>query len=209
MAVGASTANGAVMVQWTTPACRPTVAIDPDECRRRLVAPPTVGGVRHGECGFRASELEHEFSNRPRRVTPKVAQHKPAAGRMKHGARPDQHDVHRRSPTSRSLTTSSKRWTFVERFGELRASQRHPDARPGATGALSVRGKHHGRIGQRQPSSASTVLPRFRLESMARALDLDGASQYTMVSANILASVTNFTIACWVNWDGGSVATYL
>jgi hypothetical protein len=35
------------------------------------------------------------------------------------------------------------------------------------------------------------------------ALDLNGTSQYTMLPANLLASVTNFTIALWVNWDGG------
>src|SRR3989442_15928233 len=35
-------------------------------------------------------------------------------------------------------------------------------------------------------------------------MDLDGASQYTMVPASMLASVTNFTIALWVNWDGGA-----
>jgi hypothetical protein len=36
------------------------------------------------------------------------------------------------------------------------------------------------------------------------AMDLDGTSQYTMVPANLLTSVTNFTLAVWVNWDGGS-----
>ena len=36
-----------------------------------------------------------------------------------------------------------------------------------------------------------------------QALDLNGTSQYTMLPANLLASVTNFTIAVWVNWDGG------
>lgn len=35
------------------------------------------------------------------------------------------------------------------------------------------------------------------------AMDLDGTSQYTMLPANLFASVTNFTIAAWVNWDGG------
>lgn len=46
--------------------------------------------------------------------------------------------------------------------------------------------------------------PTFPAGQYGLGMDLDGASQYTMLPANILASVTNFTIACWVNWDGGA-----
>jgi hypothetical protein len=35
------------------------------------------------------------------------------------------------------------------------------------------------------------------------ALNFSGTGQYAMVPAGILASVTNFTIAGWVNWNGG------
>lgn len=35
-------------------------------------------------------------------------------------------------------------------------------------------------------------------------MDLSGTNQYAMVPAGMLASVTNFTIALWVNWDGGA-----
>lgn len=46
--------------------------------------------------------------------------------------------------------------------------------------------------------------PTFGAGNYGAALDLDGTSQYEMLPANILASVTNFTIALWVNWDGGA-----
>jgi hypothetical protein len=46
--------------------------------------------------------------------------------------------------------------------------------------------------------------PAFMAGKYGSALGLDGTSQYTMLPANMLASVTNFTFACWVNWDGGA-----
>ncbi len=46
--------------------------------------------------------------------------------------------------------------------------------------------------------------PTFVTGKYGSAMDLDGTSQYEMLPANMLASVTNFTIACWVNWDGGN-----
>ncbi len=46
--------------------------------------------------------------------------------------------------------------------------------------------------------------PAFVAGKYGSAMDLNGTSQYTMLPANMLASVTNFTIACWVNWDGGN-----
>lgn len=45
--------------------------------------------------------------------------------------------------------------------------------------------------------------PTFVAGRYGAALELDGVTQYTMLPANLLASVTNFTFACWVNWDGG------
>ncbi|MGC3961172.1 MAG: RICIN domain-containing protein [Verrucomicrobiota bacterium] len=46
--------------------------------------------------------------------------------------------------------------------------------------------------------------PTFVAGKYGSAVDFDGSSQYTMLPANMLASVTNFTFACWVNWDGGN-----
>lgn len=46
--------------------------------------------------------------------------------------------------------------------------------------------------------------PTFVAGKYGSAMDLSGTSQYAMVPAGIMASVTNFTIAMWVNWDGGN-----
>jgi hypothetical protein len=46
--------------------------------------------------------------------------------------------------------------------------------------------------------------PTFVAGKYGAAMDLNGTSQYTMLPANMFASVTNFTIAVWVNWDGGN-----
>lgn len=46
--------------------------------------------------------------------------------------------------------------------------------------------------------------PTFLAGKYGSAVDFDGAGQYTMLPANLLASVTNCTFACWVNWDGGA-----
>jgi hypothetical protein len=46
--------------------------------------------------------------------------------------------------------------------------------------------------------------PTFVAGKYGSAADLDGATQSMMLPANMLVSVTNFTIAMWVNWDGGS-----
>jgi hypothetical protein len=45
--------------------------------------------------------------------------------------------------------------------------------------------------------------PTFVAGKYGSAMDLSGTNQYAMLPANMLASVTNFTIAVWVNWDGG------
>lgn len=46
--------------------------------------------------------------------------------------------------------------------------------------------------------------PAFVSGKYGSALDLSGTNQYVMLPANLFASVTNFTIAVWVNWDGGN-----
>ena len=46
--------------------------------------------------------------------------------------------------------------------------------------------------------------PTFVAGKYGSAMDLNGTNQYTMLPANMLAGVTNFTMATWVNWDGGN-----
>ena len=46
--------------------------------------------------------------------------------------------------------------------------------------------------------------PTFVTGTNGSAMNLDGSSQYVMLPANMLADVTNFTIAAWVYWNGGA-----
>ena len=51
---------------------------------------------------------------------------------------------------------------------------------------------------------ATTIgAPTFVAGQYGSGLNLNGTSQYAMIPAGIMASVTNFTIAAWVNWNGG------
>lgn len=53
-------------------------------------------------------------------------------------------------------------------------------------------------------TATTTGSPTFVAGKYGSALSLNGSSQYAMASAGIMASVTNFTIAAWVNWAGGN-----
>lgn len=45
--------------------------------------------------------------------------------------------------------------------------------------------------------------PTFPTGQYGSAMNLNGADQYTMLPANMLVGVTNFTLALWVKWGGG------
>ena len=51
--------------------------------------------------------------------------------------------------------------------------------------------------------ATATGSPTFVAGKYGSALNLNGTNQYAMVPAGIMASVTNFTIAAWVYWNGG------
>lgn len=46
--------------------------------------------------------------------------------------------------------------------------------------------------------------PGYAPGKYGSALSLNGTNQYAMAPAGMLAGVTNFTIAAWVNWNGGA-----
>jgi hypothetical protein len=52
--------------------------------------------------------------------------------------------------------------------------------------------------------ASTNSAPTFVAGKYGSAMDFSGTNQYAMVPAGLLASVTNFTIAVWVNWDGGA-----
>jgi hypothetical protein len=51
--------------------------------------------------------------------------------------------------------------------------------------------------------ATATGAPSFVAGQYGSGLNFNGTNQFAMVPAGIMASVTNFTIAAWVNWNGG------
>lgn len=54
--------------------------------------------------------------------------------------------------------------------------------------------------------ACTTGSPTFVDGQYGSAMDFNGANQYAMAPATIMASVTDFTIAAWVKWGGGGSA---
>jgi len=52
--------------------------------------------------------------------------------------------------------------------------------------------------------NANDAIVTYGSPTYGSSVKLNGTSQYLMLPANMLASVTNFTIAAWVYWNGGS-----
>lgn len=81
-------------------------------------------------------------------------------------------------------------------------------ATPTCASALAARYSFDGNTNDSSVNANHPIVtsgsPTFVAGKYGSAMDLSGAGQYTMLPANLLASVTNFTIALWVNWDGGS-----
>jgi hypothetical protein len=53
-------------------------------------------------------------------------------------------------------------------------------------------------------NATTTGSPVFVAGKYGSALSLNGAGQYGMAPAGIMANLTNFTISAWVNWGGGN-----
>ena len=88
------------------------------------------------------------------------------------------------------------------------ASSAQVSATPTGASALVAHYAFDGNTNDRSVNANHPIItagsPTFVAGNHGSALDLSGASQYTMLPANMLANVTNFTIALWVNWDGGA-----
>lgn len=121
---------------------------------------------------------------------------------------------------ARGLTTSSftdksanRPQTFfyivkaVDRSLNSSANSAQVSATPTLGPALVARHAFNGNTtdssGNANHPIVTEASPAFVAGQYGQAMDLNGTSQYTMLPANLLASVTNFTIALWVNWDGG------
>ena len=81
-------------------------------------------------------------------------------------------------------------------------------ATPSGISALIARYSFDGNTNDNSGNANHPILtygtPTFVTGKFGSALNLDGASQYTMLPAGMFASVTNFTIAAWVYWNGGA-----
>src|SRR5262249_52802063 len=80
------------------------------------------------------------------------------------------------------------------------------NATPGCGPTLVARYSFEGNTSDNSGNAnhaATTGAPIFVAGQYGSGLNLNGASQYAMVPAGIMASVTNFPIAAWVNWNGG------
>lgn len=80
-------------------------------------------------------------------------------------------------------------------------------ATPTALPALVAHYPFEGNLGDSSLNANHPIVtngsPAFMASPFGTALDLDGVSQSTLLPANLLAGVSNFSIAVWVNWDGG------
>jgi len=96
----------------------------------------------------------------------------------------------------------------VDRSLNSSANSTQVSATPTGIPALIARygfdGNTNDESGNANHPIITSGIPTFVAGKYGSAMDLSGTNQYTMLPANLLASVTNFTIALWVNWDGGA-----
>ena len=88
------------------------------------------------------------------------------------------------------------------------ANSAQVSATPAIIPALLARYAFDGNTNDNSGNANHPILtygtPTFVAGKFGSAMSFDGASQYTMLPANLFASVTNFTIAAWVYWNGGA-----
>ena len=95
----------------------------------------------------------------------------------------------------------------VDRSLNTSANSAQVSATPACGPALVARYSFEGNASDSSGNAnnaTTTGSPTYVAGKHGSALNLNGSGQYAMAPAGILASVTNFTIAAWVNWAGGS-----
>jgi len=94
----------------------------------------------------------------------------------------------------------------VDRSLNTSANSLEVSATPNCGPTLVVRYAFEGNASDSSGNANHAALigaPTFVAGQYGSGLNLNGTSQYAMVPAGIFASVTNFTIATWVSWNGG------
>jgi hypothetical protein len=80
-----------------------------------------------------------------------------------------------------------------------------PTVHPALVAHYSFNGNANDSSGNANDAIVVDGAPNFgAVGNHGSAVDFNGSSQSAMLPANLLASVTNFTIAVWVNWNGGN-----
>ncbi len=95
----------------------------------------------------------------------------------------------------------------VDRSLNVSANSAEVSATPGCGPTLLARYSFEANANDSSGNAnhATTIgSPTFVAGEYGSALNLSGTGQYAMVPAGIMASVTNFTMAAWVYWNGGS-----
>ena len=94
----------------------------------------------------------------------------------------------------------------VDRSLNTSASSAQASATPTLASTLVARYAFDGNASDSSTNANNATLvgsPGYVPGELGQALQLNGTSQYAMAPAGIMASVTNFTIAAWVYWNGG------
>jgi hypothetical protein len=96
----------------------------------------------------------------------------------------------------------------VDRSLNTSASSAFVGAKPTGNASLIARYSFDGNLTDTSSNANHPILtngsPTIVAGKFGSALDLIGTNQSTMLPANMFAGVTHFSVAVWVNWDGGS-----
>ncbi len=203
---GASTANGANIFQWTgNGGLNQQWRFIPTNAAVEFVAPATPTGLT-ATTNAVSVRLNWNASAAPDFAGYTVLRATNAGGPF---------EIVARGLTSNAFTDKSanRRQTYFYRVNAVDKSLNTsgnsgivaalPSCSPALVARYSFDGNTNDTSGNANHPIVTVGPPAFVAGNYGSAVDLSGSGQYTMLPANLLASVTNFTIALWVNWDGG------
>ncbi len=203
---GASTANGAPIVQWDdSSSLDQQWRLIPTNATVEFVAPPAVGGV---------SATAHAVSVQ---VNWNASAATDLAGYtvLRSTTNGGPYEVIARGLTNTTFTDKFANQPqpyyyvvkAVDRSLNASANSASASATPTGNPALIARYPFDTSLKDLSVNANHPIVtngtPGLAGSPYGCALDLDGVSQSVLLPANLLASVTNFTLACWVYWDGG------
>lgn len=204
---GASTASGAQIVQWDD-----NGTLDhewrfiPTNAAVEFVPPPAPTGLT-ATANALSVQLNWNASTAPDFAGYTVLRSTNKGGPF---------DIVARGLTNNAFTDKSanqpKTYFYivkaVDRSLNTSTSSAAVSATPTCSPTLLARYSFNGNANDSSSNANDPIViagsPGFVPGRYSAAIDFNGTDQYAMLPANMLASVTNFTIAVWVNWDGGN-----